>query len=91
MARYVFYGGGAKLSTGDRRWQSFAQVLVGGMHMFPQTALGNRGFAAEVGAGVSRRLQQGWWLRFEGDYVRSQLYAAGQNNFQAAITVNYRF
>jgi hypothetical protein len=29
--------------------------------------------------------------QLEGDYVRSQLYGSGQNNFQVVAAVNYRF
>jgi hypothetical protein len=90
-AKYVFYGAGVKLSAGHRKLQPFAHALLGGMHMFPQTANSNNGFAAELGGGAERRLRQRIWLRFEGDYVRSQLYSSGQNNFQAVAGINYRF
>ncbi len=59
--------------------------------MFPQTAFSSNGLAFELGGGVEKRLIQRVWLRFEGDYVRSQLYSAGQNNFQAVGGVNNRF
>ena len=90
-AKYVFYGAGVKVSTGNRKLQPFAHALVGGVHMFPQTAYGNNGFAVQLGGGAERRLRQRIWLRFEGDYVRSQLYSSGQNNFQTAAAINYRF
>jgi hypothetical protein len=57
----------------------------------PQTAFGTNSFALQAGVGIGRRIQQGWCVRFEGDYLRSQLYAAGQNSFQSVIAVNYRF
>jgi len=59
--------------------------------MFPQTAFGKNGFAVEFGGGMQKRLIQRVWLRFEGDYVRSQLYSSGQNNFQMVVAINYRF
>jgi hypothetical protein len=90
-ARYVFYGGGVKVSKGNRNLQPFAHALVGGVHMFPQTAFSNNGFAVELGGGAERRLRPQIWLRFEVDYVRSQLYSAGQNNFQTVAAINYRF
>jgi hypothetical protein len=89
-AKYVFYGGGVKLGWGNRKLQPFVHALLGGVRMFPQTAYGNNGFAVEAGGGVEKRLIQRVWLRFEGDYVRSQLYSGGQNNFQAVVAVNYR-
>ncbi len=90
-AKYVFYGGGVKVSKGNPKLQPFAHALVGGIHMFPQTAFSNNGFAFRVGGGVETRLQQQLWLRVEGDYVRSQLYSSGQNNFQTVASINYRF
>ena len=90
-ARYLFYGGGVKISKGNRKLQPFAHALVGGAHIFPRAATGNNGFAFRVGGGVETRLQQQLWLRIEGDYVRSQLYSSGQNNFQAVASINYRF
>jgi hypothetical protein len=38
-------------------------------------------FAVQLGAGAERRMRQRIWLRVEGDYLRSQLYGSGQNNF----------
>jgi len=31
------------------------------------------------------------WLRLESDYVRTQMYSAAQNNFQAFAGISYRF
>ncbi len=90
-ARYLFYGAGVKVSKGNPKLQPFAHALVGGAHIFPRAATGNNGFAARVGGGAETRLQQQLWLRVEADYVRSQLYSSGQNNFQAVAAINYRF
>jgi hypothetical protein len=90
-ARYFFYGGGVKVSKGHPKLQPFAHALVGGAHIFPRAATGNNGFAFRVGGGAEARLQQQLWLRLEADYVRSQLYSSGQNNFQAVAAINYRF
>ncbi len=90
-ARYLFYGGGVKVSKGNRKLQPFADALLGAAHIFPRAATGNNGFAVRLGGGAETRLQQQLWLRIEGDYVRSQLYSSGQNNFQAVAAVVYRF
>jgi opacity protein-like surface antigen len=90
-AKYLFYGAGVKLSTEKRKLEPFVHALLGGVHLFPQTAKSDNGFAVQLGAGVERRMRQRLWLRVEGDYVRSQLYGSGQNNFQAVAAVNYRF
>jgi len=90
-AKYLFYGAGVKLSAGQRKLRPFVHALVGGVHMYPQTAQSNNGFAVQAGAGAERWIRPKIWLRLEGDYVRSQLYGSGQNNFQAVAAVNYRF
>jgi hypothetical protein len=90
-AKQVFYGGGLKLGWGSRKLQPFIQGLLGGVHMFPQTAFSNNGFGLELGGGVEKRLKRRLWLRLEGDYVRTQMYSAAQNNFQAFAGISYRF
>ena len=90
-ARNLFYGGGVKVSKGHPNLQPFAHALIGGAHIFPRAATGNNGFAFRVGGGAETKLQQRLWLRVEADYVRSQLYSSGQNNFQAVASMNYRF
>src|SRR6266446_1695124 len=90
-ARYVFYGGGVKVSKGNPKLQPFAHALVGGAHIFPRAATGNNGFAFRLGGGAEAQLREQIWLRVEGDYVRSQLYSSGQNNLQAVAAIIYRF
>ena len=89
--RYLLYGGGVKVSKGKPKLQPFGHALVGGAHIFPRAAAGNNGFAVRVGGGTETRLQPQLWLRIEGDYVRSQVYSSGQNNFQAVAAIIYRF
>ena len=88
-AWYLFYGGGVKVSKGNRKLP-FAHALVGGAHIFPRAGTGNNGFAFRLGGGAEAQLQQQLWLRVETDYVRSQLYSSGQNNSQAVAPI-YRF
>lgn len=90
-ARYVFYGAGVKVSKGNSKLAPFAHALVGGAHIFPRAPIGNAGLAFEAGGGVRARLPHQFWLRVEADYVRSQLYSSGQNNFQAVAALSYRF
>jgi hypothetical protein len=90
-AKYMFYGGGVKLSAGNRKLQPFVHALIGGVHMFPQTAFSNNGFAMQLGVGAERRLVPRLWLRVGGDYVRSELYSTGQNNYQGEAGISYRF
>lgn len=90
-AKYMFYGAGVKLSAGNRKLQPFVHALVGGVHMFPQTAFSNNGFGMRLGGGAERRLRQRLWLRVEADYVRTQLHSSGQNSAQATAGISYRF
>ena len=90
-AKQVFYGAGLKRSWGNRNLQPFVQGLVGGVHMFPQTQFSTNGFGLEAGGGVEKSLKPGLWLRLEGDYVRTQMYTAGQNNFQIVVGISHRF
>lgn len=88
--KYVFYGGGMKLSTGNRGVQPFVLALAGGVHMYPQAAFGNNGWAVQAGGGVEKKLRDRVWLRIEGDYVRSWLFGSAQNNFQGLIGIHWR-
>lgn len=90
-AKQVFYGGGLKRSWGNRKLQPFVNGLLGGVHMFPQTAFSNYGFGVELGGGVEKKLKPRLWLRVESDYVRTQIHSAGQNNVQAFAGISYRF
>lgn len=92
MAKSIVYGAGVRvIAPRQRQVRPWAHVLLGGIHMFPQTAFSNNGFAAQLGGGGDIRLRYWLWLRVEGNYIRSQLYGAGQNNLQIATSVVYRF
>jgi hypothetical protein len=90
-AKYFFCGGGAALSGHVGRARPFVHGLIGGLHMFPQTQFSNNSIAALTGGGADVRWKSEIWIRLEGDYVRSQLYRAGQNNFQLAVGLDFRF
>ncbi|HUL16682.1 MAG TPA: outer membrane beta-barrel protein [Terriglobales bacterium] len=82
-SRYLLYTIGPKIAWRTRKWGPWVHVLVGGMHMIPQIAgQGQNGFAVQAGGGVDYRITVNLSARFDGDYVRSQLYSSGQNNFQ---------
>ena len=90
-AKYFFYGGGVVESRSSGKTRPFLRAMAGGVHLLPQTAHSNNGFAALAGIGADVRLTERIWLRVEADYVRSQLYGVGQNNLQLGITLHYRF
>ena len=89
-AKYLFYGAGLKRSLGNGKLRPYVHGLVGGVHMYPQTAFSPNGFAVELGGGMERRIRGQVWLQFGADYVRSQLYHSGQNNLQVVMGVLFR-
>lgn len=93
MAKSLVYGAGFRVTAPHERYvRPWGHFLLGGICVFPQTAFSHNGFAAQLGGGADIRLRYYWlWLRVEGNYIRSQLYTQGQNNFQVASSVVYRF
>jgi hypothetical protein len=90
--KYLGYAGGAKISAGRARFEPWAHVLAGGIHMIPQTALGGKnGFEVTAGGGVDYGLSPRLSLRAEGDYLRSHLFGQWQNSAQAIAAVVVHF
>jgi len=90
--KFLTYTAGAKYSESRGAWEPWAHVLVGGVHMLPQTADGSKnGLAVRVGGGIDYNWprESGLWFRVEGDYIRTQLYSAGQNNFMISVGLVY--
>ncbi len=90
--KYLFVGGGPKITFGTGKWRPLVHVDLGMVHMLPQTA-GNsqKGFGVQLGGGAELHLNPVWSLRFEGDFVRAQVYPQGQNNIQFVMGVLHRF
>lgn len=90
--KYLGYAGGAKISGGRARFEPWAHVLAGGIHVVPQTALGGKnGFEVTAGGGVDYGLTPRVSLRAEGDYLRSHLFGQWQNSAQAIAAVVVHF
>jgi len=90
--KYLGYAGGAKFAGGRARFEPWAHVLAGGIHMIPKTSLGGKnGFEITAGAGVDYGLTPRVSLRAEGDYLRSHLFGQWQNSAQgiAAVVVHF--
>ena len=81
-SRFALYTGGPRIAWRSGRWQPWVHALVGGIHVFPQTAFSNGGFAIQLGGGVDWRFKPLVSFRLESDYIRSQLFSAGQNSLQ---------
>jgi len=93
-SKALLFTGGGRLAWRDsrRRFEPWMHGLIGGLHMLPQTAAGGKvGFAVQAGGGVDYRLSGRASARFGGDYIRSQLYSASQNNFQigGGLVINF--
>jgi len=93
-SKALLFTGGARVAWRDsrRRFEPWMHGLIGGLHMLPQTAAGGKvGFAVQAGGGVDYRLSGRASARFGGDYIRSQLYSASQNNFQigGGLVINF--
>jgi hypothetical protein len=89
--KYAFYGGGVHFLEPGWGWRPFAHVLVGGVHMLPQTSGGSQSGLAELGGGgMDYRWASRFSIRLEADYVRSQLYSQTQNNFQFFVGFSLR-
>jgi len=93
-SKYFLYTGGGRIAWRDsrRKYEPWMHVLVGGIHMIPQTNLGGQNaFALQAGGGADLRYNTRISFRVGGDYVRSQLYSQSQNNFQfgAGLVVHF--
>ncbi|HYL64023.1 MAG TPA: hypothetical protein VE077_15515 [Candidatus Methylomirabilis sp.] len=77
----VLYGAGPRFGLNTGSFQPWAHVLVGGIHVYPLTGSNVNGFAFQLGGGVDYAYKPFLSFRVESDYVRSQLYSAGQNSF----------
>jgi hypothetical protein len=87
QTRYAGIMGGPKIGWRKEGWEPWTHGLVGLAHVNPQLAgVSKNGVALQAGGGVDFPvLDELFWLRIEGDYIRSQLYNTGQNNFQAVV------
>jgi hypothetical protein len=93
QTRYAGIMGGPKIAWRKPEWEPWVHVLAGLAHVNPQLAdVSKNGLAIQAGGGVDFPVfDELFWLRVEGDYVRSQLYNTGQNNFQAVVGVVFHF
>jgi hypothetical protein len=89
--KYAFYAAGVHFLEPGWGWRPFAHILVGGVHVLPQTSGGSQSGLAELGGGgMDYRWASRFSIRLEADYVRSQLYSQVQNNFQLFVGFSLR-
>lgn len=89
-----YFGGGGGIRIGGRRnqFEPWAHGIVGGAHLQPQTAAGNRSaLTAEAGIGLDYRMNSRLSLRAEIDWVYTGFFNQTQNNFQATSGAVFHF
>jgi hypothetical protein len=93
--KYLGYGAGPKFlfwGRGTRRIEPWVHALIGGAHVFPQTALGGKnGFELQAGGGAEYGVNSRVAIRVEADWVRTQLWGQSQNSGQAMLAFVYHF
>jgi hypothetical protein len=92
--RYLSYSGGLKMpfSLGRKKFEPWAHILAGGLHVGPQTSLGSKnGFEFTAGGGVDYALSPRWSLRIEADYLGSHLYSQWLHSGQGLAGVVFHF
>lgn len=87
----ALYTVGPHFAWRERTWQPWVHALAGGIRISPQTASGINGLALQLGGGVDFPFKPLVSLRFESDYLRSQLYSSGQNSFQLGAGFVFHF
>jgi hypothetical protein len=76
--------GGFRIGGRRAKWEPWGHALVGGSHLQPQTAGGDRwALTAIAGGGVDYRVHARLSFRLEGDWVYTGYFGTNQNNFQA--------
>lgn len=90
-SRLALYTAGPRIAWRRSGLQPWAHALVGGIHVFPQTGLGQNSFAVQLGGGADWRFKPLVSFRIESDYIRSQLFSSGQNSFQIGAGLVFHF
>jgi opacity protein-like surface antigen len=90
----VMFGPRVSFSVG--RWTPFGQGLFGVAHISTNSGNGSdTSFAMALGGGLDYRIVKPVAWRFQGDYVRTQLFMASygvtQNNFRFSTGIVLRF
>ena len=90
--RYLSYGAGPKFSFGHGRLEPWADALVGGAHIVPQTAAGGQnGFEFTMGAGVDYVLNDVISAKGGVDYLGTHMFGAWQSSIQFVAGASLRF
>jgi hypothetical protein len=90
--KYAGYTAGPRVVLSRGHWEPWAHVLIGGVHIYPQTAAGStNGFELQVGGGTDYYLNPHFAIRIGADWVRTNLFSQSQNNGQGILGIVYNF
>jgi hypothetical protein len=92
-AKYMLYGGGARIAgrNNRRRLEPWGHALVGGTYVQPQAPGSRSGLGLQAGGGVDWRWMPRLSLRGQGDWTHTHVFGAWQNNFEVAAGPVFNF
>jgi len=90
--KFLSYGAGPKIAWRARKWEPWAHVIAGGMHILPQTAgHSQNGLAFNIGGGVDYRFYPHLSLRAEVDWIKTYVFGEWGNSAQANLDIVLHF
>jgi hypothetical protein len=83
---------GPRVSFSVGKFRPFAEALFGGAHVNVNNGVGSdTSFATAIGGGLDYKIIRPVAWRFQGDYVRTSLFGATQNNMRISTGIVLRF
>lgn len=90
--KFVSYGAGPKVAWRAQKWEPWAHMIAGGMHILPQVAgHSQNGLALQVGGGVDYRFYPHLSARLELDWVKTHVFGEWGNSALAAADIVLHF
>jgi opacity protein-like surface antigen len=90
--KFFSYGAGPRIAWRARKWEPWAHVIGGGMHILPQTAgHSQNGLAFNIGGGVDYRFYPHLSLRAEVDWIKTHVFDEWGNSAQANLDIVLHF
>jgi hypothetical protein len=90
--KFVGYGGGPKIAWRRGKWEPWAHVLAGGLHVLPQTAGNSKnGFELQTGGGADYRIFPHLSARLEVDWLQLRVFGAWRSSGQANADIVLHF
>ncbi len=82
---------GPRLSVSAGKFHPFAEALFGAGHVSANSFGSSTSFATALGGGLDYRIFRPLAWRFQGDYVHTHLFGAGQSNLRLSTGIVLRF